>query len=269
MIDHLESTVDRAIEQWGVRYFKFDFLVWLDCIGVEPVDMYRYRDAFVAMLDRVSAAHPDVTLQIDETNDYRLFPFESLARGPSWFQNGSPPTNELLHNLWDLAPYVPPSSLGQDALETSDRESVSSDYRMAVALASHLTFRSDLTTLAPDDVATTATWVARYKTLRGRLGGMVFPLLDDPRSGKTWTALQPWDLDAHRGLLLVYRQDVAASTRSVPLRGLRGGPASYRVTDAISGADLGVYSATQLATTGLPVTIATRFGARVLSVEPA
>ena len=73
---------------YGARYFKFDFLVWLDCVGVAPVDMYAYREAFVAMLDRLIADHPDVTFQIDETNDYRLFPFESIARGPSWFQNG-------------------------------------------------------------------------------------------------------------------------------------------------------------------------------------
>ena len=42
------------------------------------------------MLDRLQAKYPDVTFQIDETNDYRLFPFESVTRGPSWFQNGSP-----------------------------------------------------------------------------------------------------------------------------------------------------------------------------------
>ena len=57
-----------------------------------------------------------MTLQIDETNDYRLFPFESVARGPSWFQNGSPPPEQLLHNLWNLSPYVPAFSLGQHFL---------------------------------------------------------------------------------------------------------------------------------------------------------
>ena len=87
-IPHVESRIRRAIEQWGVEYFKFDFLVWLDCAG--NGDIYSYKDAFVAMLDRLRRDHPEVTFQIDETNDYRLFPFESVARGPSWFQNGSP-----------------------------------------------------------------------------------------------------------------------------------------------------------------------------------
>ena len=68
------------------------------------------------MLDRLQRDHPDVTFQIDETNDYRLFPFESVARGPSWFQNGSPEPDQLLHNLWNLSPYVPAFSLGQHFL---------------------------------------------------------------------------------------------------------------------------------------------------------
>ena len=45
-------------------------------------DLYDMHDAFVAMLDRLRADHPHVTFQIDETNDYRLFPFESVTPGP-------------------------------------------------------------------------------------------------------------------------------------------------------------------------------------------
>ena len=91
-LPHVEGRIREAIEGWGVRYFKFDFLVWLDCLGGPDGvrDMYEFHDAFVAMLDRLRADHPDVTFQIDETNDYRLFPFESVTRGPTWFQNGGP-----------------------------------------------------------------------------------------------------------------------------------------------------------------------------------
>ncbi|MGH7821617.1 MAG: alpha-galactosidase, partial [Candidatus Binatia bacterium] len=116
LIDYIEGRIRRAIDEWGVQYFKFDFLVWLDCAGLEPVDIYAYRESFLAMLDRLIAAHPEVTFQIDETNDYRFFPFESVARGPSWYQNGSPRPNEALHSAWILAPFVPPSSLGKSAL---------------------------------------------------------------------------------------------------------------------------------------------------------
>ncbi len=70
------------------------------------------HDAFVAMIDRLRADHPGVTFQIDETNDYRLFPFESVSRGPTWFQNGGPSVTQLLHNLWNLSPYVPTFAIG-------------------------------------------------------------------------------------------------------------------------------------------------------------
>src|SRR5688500_20153678 len=79
-------------------------MAWLDCAG--QGDIYDFREALLAMLDRLQAKYPDVTFQIDETNDYRLFPYESVARGPSWFQNGSPEYDVLLHNLWNLSPYV-------------------------------------------------------------------------------------------------------------------------------------------------------------------
>src|SRR5206468_10422514 len=145
MIDYLEGRIRRAVDVYGARYFKFDFLVWADCLGVEPVDMYGYHDSFLAMLDRLQAAHPEVTFSIDETNDYRLFPFESVARGPSWFQNGTPDSPQLLHNIWNLAPYVPGFSLGQHALGNGKELAAHGiDYLMAVALGSHITFWTDI-----------------------------------------------------------------------------------------------------------------------------
>ena len=41
---------------------------------------------------------------------------ESVSRGPSWFQNGTPSTDHLLHNIWNLSPWVPAYSLGQHFL---------------------------------------------------------------------------------------------------------------------------------------------------------
>jgi hypothetical protein len=75
-LPHVESRIRDGIEHWGVHYWKFDFLLWLDCVeGTDAVrDLYEFHDAFVAMLDRLRADYPDVTFEIDETNDYRLFP---------------------------------------------------------------------------------------------------------------------------------------------------------------------------------------------------
>ena len=141
-LPHVEERLTDAIENWGVRYFKWDFMAWLDCAG--QGDIYDFREALLAMLDRLQAKYPHVTFQIDETNDYRLFPYESVARGPSWFQNGSPEYHQLLHNLWNLSPYVPAWSLGQHFLGGRAWEKHPVATLMAAALPSHLTFFSDL-----------------------------------------------------------------------------------------------------------------------------
>ena len=144
------ARIRRAITEWDVTYFKFDFLAWLDCAG--QGDLYAFRDAFLAMLDRIRADHPKVTLQIDETNDYRLFPFASTSRGPTWFQNGHPTPDQLLHNLWNLSPYVPTYALGQHVLGggAGDHPVATS---MAAALASHISFFIDVRKLPGGVVA--------------------------------------------------------------------------------------------------------------------
>jgi hypothetical protein len=232
LIDHVEAAVRRGIEQWGVRYYKFDFMVWADCLGVEPVDVYRYREAFVAMLDRVQRDHPQVVLQIDETNDYRLWPFESVARGATWFQNGTPRPPQLLHNLWSLAPWVPSDTLGQAAL-ASGREDHSIDYLMAVALPSHPTFKLDLTQLTDAQVETARRWTDAYHREQDRFEGVTYPLLADPQSGRAWTGLQVWDRDTQSGVVLAYRQDDPSASAVLRLHAVDG--RVYRLRDLLTG----------------------------------
>ena len=265
-IDYLESRIRRAIDQWNVRYFKFDFLAWIDCAGAEPVTLYEHRESFLRMLDRLIASYPTVTFQIDETNDYRTFPFESVTRGPSWYANGSPKASEALHNLWLLAPYVPGYTIGQATLG-GDRGKLSTDYLMAVALGSHMTFFTDLAKLPEDQVATAAVWTDIYRRHRERFASFTYPLLDDPIGGKTWTALQPWDADDQRGALMVYRQDNDDATRSVALRGIRG-DGTYRLTDVTIGEVFGEFTAEQLRS-GIDISLPQRHSAKVLLIDPA
>lgn len=266
LIDYIEGRIRRAIDEYGARYFKFDFLVWLDCLDADPVTAYDYRDSFVAMLDRLIASYPEVTFQIDETNDYRMFPFESVTRGPTWYANGHPTADEALHNLWVFAPYVPGYTIGQAAL-AGDRARLPTDFLMAVALPSHLTFFTDLTAYTDEEVATAAEWIEIYQRHRERFAGFAYPLLDDPLGGKTWTALQPWNPETRTGALLVYRQDHPADTTTVALRGIEG-EGTYRITDARSGAVLGSYAADELRA-GIPVRLPDRHSAAVWLVDPA
>ena len=217
---HVEERLTDAIENWGVRYFKWDFMAWLDCAG--QGDIYDFREALLAMLDRLQAKHPGVTFQIDETNDYRLFPYESVARGPSWFQNGSPEYDQLLHNIWNLSPHVPAWSLGQHFLGGRAWERHPVPTLMAAALPSHLTFFSDLREIPDAVIEEARPWLELYKRHRPLFTGMTYPLLADPLE-HGWTALQSWNPRRGRGALLAFRQQDERAQVQIPLRNVPRG----------------------------------------------
>ena len=139
---------------------------------------------------------------------------------------------------------------------------------MAVALGSHITFWDDLTTLTDAEIATAREWVDLYRTWRDRLATFTYPLLDDPAGGTNWTALQPWDRDADHGMVLVYRQD-APEASSATSRCAASVPAAATCRDVRIGPRARhVHDRAQLTGEGLPVHLAERFSAAVLSVDP-
>jgi hypothetical protein len=262
-LGHVESRIRDAVEHWGVRYFKFDFIAWLDCLG--QGDMYDLHDAFVAALDRLQAAFPDVTFQIDETNDYRLFPFESVSRGPTWFQNGAPGPSQLLHNLWDLSPYVPSTALGQHFLGDRSFDTWPVATLMAAALLSHLTFFTDLRRLPASVAGAAKPWIDFYHRFNSMLtDGVVYPLLDDPLRGG-WTALQSWDPARGAGALLAFRQDASSSSTVIALRNVPPNR-RFQLRSAPSGAVVGTVTSKQLRE-GLRVTLPTKRSAQVLIIS--
>jgi Melibiase len=260
---HIESRIRDAIEHWGARYFKFDFMVWLDCAGQN--DLYEQHDEFVAMLDRLRRDHPEVTFQIDETNDYRLFPFESTMRGPTWFQNGYPDVAHLLHNLWLLGPYVQSYTIGQHLFGGDSWKDEDVETLMAAALPSAITFWTDLRKLPDDVIDTAAPWVRFYKEHRDSFSLATYSLLGDPL-GKGWAALQEWDRDAQRGALLAFRQGSAAGTKRIALRAVRPG-LHFRLLEAPTGREVGRVESADLRR-GLDVSLAGKGDARVLLIEP-
>lgn len=262
-IPHIEARLRDAITTWQVEYFKFDFLVWLDCAGQGT--LHDYQDAFVAMLDRLKADHPDVTFQIDETNDYRLFPFASVSRGPSWFQNGSPTPDRLLHNLWNLAPWIPTESLGQHFLGGRQYDNYPVDTLLAAALLSQPTFFSDLRSLPQPVIDAAAPWTRFYAENRELLTeGVTYPLLTDPLD-KGWTALQTWDPEQARGAVLAFRQSAAEPTATVALRGMPDGQV-FDLYEGPSGALVGQATSAQLQQ-GLVLSLPEKDTAKVLVIQ--
>src|SRR4051794_2135339 len=260
---HVESRIRDAIENWGVRYFKFDFMVWLDCAGAG--DLHDYHDAFLAMLDRLQRDHPEATFHTDETNDSRLFPFESIARGPTWFQNGKPDPSLLLHNLWQLSPYVPAAALGQHVLGGDAWKRHPVDTLMAAALLSHMTFISDIRQLPDEVVARAADWIGFYKAHREAFTQLVYPLLADPIAG-VWTALQSWNPDAGSGALLAFRQGSDEQQQTIRLRNVPPGR-RFNLVSAPDGTSAGTVTSKELRR-GIRIELPTKDSARVLVIEP-
>jgi hypothetical protein len=223
-------------------------------------------------VQRMQARDPQVTFELDETNDQRSWPFESAALGPSWFDNahlhGSSAVAKLLHDVWSASPWVPTFSIGlgvYDGTLTGPYAGVSGvDALFPLAMLTHATFWTDLTTLSPAQAAETAWWIGWYRAHRDELGPAVYELTSsDPLDGQSWAAWQPWN--GRAGYVFAFRQAGGPDTQVLSLHGLDPRQV-YAVTDARTGQRLGAYRGAELAS-GLSVTMPAYSG-RVLSVRP-
>jgi alpha-galactosidase len=264
---YMTGVIDRLIAQDDVRELKFDDVTWVDC---PPHDYLDYEDAYASWVHQQEVRHPDVTFELDETNDQRLWAFRSAALGPSWFDNGhlqgSSYPSRLLHDVWSAAPWIPPSSLGFGIYDDSVLGQYTVDYLMPAALLGHITFWTDLTPLTPDQVSETAWWVSWYEAHRGDLGGLVYDDSSaDPIDGTSWAVFQPWDGD--RGYVFAFRQGGASDTDTVALQGLDPA-AGYTLTNVHTGAVVGTFTGAALEA-GLTLALPDQYSAEVLSVTPS
>ncbi|MGH2829137.1 MAG: alpha-galactosidase, partial [Actinomycetota bacterium] len=267
--DDMRADIRRLTAELRVAEFKFDFLVWVDCAGTVPQTIYDSHDAFAEEIDGLSAAHRTVGFGMDETNDFRGFPFESILRGATWFQNGNPQPYQLLHNLWTLQPYVPGFAIGQAVTIRNNHEAADIDERLAVALGSHITFWTDIRELAGNATVRDRIrlWTDFFKQHRA-LNGFSYPLLADPLDGQTWSGLQPWNPDANSGYAMLYRFEAPNATQSVQMRAREGD--TYRITDITPTGTpfvVGDFTATDAGLT-IDMTIPEEHGVRILRIDP-
>ena len=262
--DYMSGVVDRLVAKYDVREFKFDFMAWVDCGAHDYLD---YEEAFVQTVRRFQVNHPGITFELDETNDQRSWPFESVALGPSWFDNahthpGSTKQSKLLHDIWVAAPWIPPSSIGFGTYDGTLGDSYGVDYLFPMSMLSHITFWTDLRNLTPQQREDTAWWIRWYKAHRAALGGVVYENTDkDPLDGKSWAAFQPWT--GKRGYLFAFRQADGPATQAIKLHGVSA-KRSYTVTNVRTGQVLGTFKGSE----PIPVTLAQPFSAAVLAIEP-
>ncbi|HWC35675.1 MAG TPA: alpha-galactosidase [Mycobacteriales bacterium] len=261
--NYLIHVIGRLVKSYDVREFKFDFMAWLDC---PPHDYADYEDAFVSMLKRMENRHPHVTFELDETNDQRLWPFESEARGPSWFDNNHDhhisQVSELLHDLWSAAPWLPTQTLGIGSFDSEAiAEKRTASFLMPLALLSHITFWTDFTKLTASQQRTIRWWNHWYAGHRGGFGTLDYELTTaDPASRKNWLVLEPsHDGDAY---IFAFRQATRSSTIRVHVQGLDP-HAHYVVSDARTERVL-AQDAGHALQRGLTIHAPTQYSARVL-----
>lgn len=267
---YIVSVVDRLVRDDKVAEFKFDFMAWADCGTHDYTD---YEAAFVDIVHRMQAHNPGVTFELDETNDQRCWAFESAQIGPSWFDNGhlhgSGPVEKLLHDLWVAAPWVPTWSMGVGAYDGTltgayaGRSGV--DFLFPLAMLSHVTFWTDLTTLTAAERTETARWIRWFRAHRQGFGTTTYELTDsDPIDGTSWAAFEPWN--GTSGYVFAFRPAGAPrDATTLAVQGVRP-QTTYRVTDVRTGQVIDEVSGATLAD-GLRLTLLPAT-ARVLSIRP-
>jgi hypothetical protein len=259
---YLLSTVDRLVRAYDVRELKLDFQSWVDCGTHDYLD---YEDAFLGMVREIERRHPHVTVELDETNDQRAWPFESAALGPSWFDNGhlhgSSATAKELHDLWVASPWLPTSSMGWGFLDGTLDAAHPASYLAPMTLLSHLTFWTDQEKIPASQRPEVAWWLRWYRGHRADLAGASYELTTtDPLDGRSPMVLEPWNGD--HGELFAFFQRAGSVT--VHVRGVE--PArTYRVTDVRTGKVLTTARGAALADLTLDGQAAT---AQVLAVTP-
>jgi hypothetical protein len=161
---------------------------------------------------------------------------------------------------------VPTFALGQNALADEDFTHFPVDTLMAAALLSHITFFHDLRRLPDAVIDRVGTWTAFYKRYRDPLGGVVYPLLDDPLQ-RGWTALQAWDPERGTGALLAFRQGSSDTARRIALENVPAGR-RFELRSTPDDRKLGIVTSEKLRT-GIDVSIPENEGARVVMIKPS
>ncbi len=259
---YLLGTVDRLVKAYDVRELKLDFQSWVDCGTHDYLD---YEDAFIGMVKEIERRHPHLTVELDETNDQRAWPFESAVLGPSWFDNGhlhgSTKTAKELHDLWVAAPWLPTTSIGFGFLDGTLDATHPASYLAPLGVLSHLTFWTDQAKIPVAQRPEVAWWMHWCRAHRADLAGAAYELTaKDPIDGASPMVLEPWNGD--HGLVFAFFQRSGSVT--VHLHGVKAST-RYRLTDVRTGRVLRTATGAQLARLPLSGKAST---AQVLTVTP-
>lgn len=265
VINYLKGVVGHAVSAWKATEIKIDLQTWLPCKGHSSAD---YEDSFVSLVHSLESTYPSVSFELDETLGQRSWPFESAALGSAWFDNGhlngDAPEAKQLHDLWTAAPWLTPSSIGFGFLDSRNFVQGNTAFLAPLAILSHFTAWTDVTSLSPANRAEVVFWQSWYEAHQADLDGASYELTStDPIDADSPMVLEPWD--GNHGELFAFWQ---ADTHNLTVQ-LHGVDPTKRYTlqDARTHAFLGTFSGTHLLK-GLTIVGRGAFSARVITVTP-
>ncbi|MBQ3054510.1 MAG: alpha-galactosidase [Oscillospiraceae bacterium] len=185
------AVLKKAYEEWGIRYFKLDFLqLW---------DKAR-ADAMCKFIESVLDFGKDATVELDVTADKRLGYLNSAPYGTLFVENrytkttwGNYYPHKTLRNLWRLSKYIPSSKLQFEFMNPgiyteSYKETdllrpalYDIDYLFATVMVSNPLFWMETQFLSQDNRKKLKPLVAKWKTYRAELSASdIFPIGNEP-----------------------------------------------------------------------------------------
>jgi len=180
--DHVFAQIDALLSEHSIGSVKWDHNRALSAAaGADGRAGYvRQSEAFLALLDRLIAAHPAVEFESCASGGGRI-DYQVLARAGRVWLSDSNDALERMRMQNTAALFLPPevvgSHVGPRRCHTSGRV-LPMTTRAYVAAARHMGFEFDLAELTEDERDTLARAVALHKSWRPLLAGGAFHLLD-------------------------------------------------------------------------------------------
>ena len=218
---------------YGISFHK------LDGFNIAPAGNSSYYDQYsgiLEVLDEVQRQRPEIAFEIDLTGYKSRFQTVSQKYGACFFENRFPGFTEYvphsaLDNFWEVSPYIRTTKITTEFF--LNKSGYSPSYLFATSLAGQpLLFDSPIE-INESQMMEVKPLIDLWKEYRSDFySGIIVPVGEKPRDGKTWTGFESYNRTTNTGFLLLYRQNV--STVSYDYTAPYLWPGTYYVFDSVS-----------------------------------
>jgi len=233
MKDYFLGFYDQGFERFKMDTFQCDR--YDSRIG----DTHDHYEALRRLMHELTVERPGLTFTQDSTRtnrpiydyymDYGIIFLENRYRRLAPESNGRYLPWKTLRNLWQIAPYIPPSKISMEL--TNDEEGYSAEYLLGTVMMANPLFWESLAQVSEESKRSLAPAIALYKRHRQTIySGQVFPLGDMP-DATAWTGFQSHDPKTNSGYLIAYRENNPSDTHTFHPKFISGPTQFESITD--------------------------------------